>query len=74
MLEIATEMAQRYGGEAGLAYLRGTLDKPRYLLKLDPPHGDDLERLVAPALRLSGLSEFCSVQPKCKAWLERRLG
>ena len=36
MLEIATEMAQRYGGEAGLAYLRGTLDKPRYLLKLTP--------------------------------------
>lgn len=35
-LEIATEMAQRYGGEAGLAYLRGTLDKPRYLLKLTP--------------------------------------
>ena len=36
MLEIATEMAQRYGGEAGLAYLRGTLDKPRYLLRLTP--------------------------------------
>ena len=36
MLEIATEMAQRYGGEAGLTYLRGTLDKPRYLLKLTP--------------------------------------
>ena len=35
-LEIATEMAQRYGGEAGLTYLRGTLDKPRYLLKLTP--------------------------------------
>ncbi len=36
MLEIATEMAERYGGVDGLAYLEGTKDAPRYLLKLTP--------------------------------------
>ena len=47
MLEIATEMAQRYGGEAGLTYLRGTLDKPRYPAETDPQQIDHLERLLA---------------------------
>ena len=36
MLEIACEMAERYGGEAGLRYLDGTMHKPRYLLRIVP--------------------------------------
>lgn len=36
MLEIAREMAERYGGEAGLEYLAGTMDKPRYLVRITP--------------------------------------
>ncbi len=36
LLEIATEMAERYAGEAGLVYLRGTMNYPRYLLRLTP--------------------------------------
>ena len=35
-LETAREMAQRYGGGAGLAYLDSTLAKPRYLLRVVP--------------------------------------
>ena len=35
-LDIAREMAERYGGEAGLRYLEGTMDKPRYLLRIVP--------------------------------------
>ena len=35
-LDIAREMAERYGGEAGLRYLDGTMDKPRYLLRIVP--------------------------------------
>ena len=34
MLDIAREMAERYGGEAGLTYLDGTMRKPRYLLRI----------------------------------------
>ena len=33
---IAAEMAERYGGAAGLDYLEGTKDEERYLLKLTP--------------------------------------
>ena len=36
MLEIAREMAGRYGGESGLRYLEGTIQKPRYLLRVVP--------------------------------------
>ena len=36
MLEIAREMAERYGGEGGLRYLDGTMDKPRYLVRVTP--------------------------------------
>jgi nitroimidazol reductase NimA-like FMN-containing flavoprotein (pyridoxamine 5'-phosphate oxidase superfamily) len=35
-LEIAREMAFRYGGEGGLEYLAGTINKPRYLLRVTP--------------------------------------
>ena len=35
-LAIAREMAQRYGGADGLKYLEGTLDKPRYRLRVVP--------------------------------------
>ena len=35
-LEIAREMSYRYGGDAGLEYLAGTMDKPRYLLRVTP--------------------------------------
>ena len=35
-LQIAREMAERYGGEAGLKYLEGTMDMPRYLLRIRP--------------------------------------
>ena len=35
-LEIAREMSYRYGGEAGLEYLAGSMDKPRYLLRVTP--------------------------------------
>ena len=34
MLDIAREMAERYGGDAGLRYLDGTIHKPRYLLRI----------------------------------------
>lgn len=30
------EMAFRYGGEGGLEYLAGTINKPRYLLRVTP--------------------------------------
>ena len=36
MLKIAREMAKRYGGSAGLAYLEGTMEKPRYLVRITP--------------------------------------
>ena len=36
LLEIAREMAERYGGDAGLRYLEGTMDKPRYLIRVVP--------------------------------------
>ncbi len=36
MLEIAREMAHRYGGESGLNYLEGTIENPRYLLRVVP--------------------------------------
>ena len=36
MYAIAAEMAERYGGAAGLDYLEGTKDEERYLLKLSP--------------------------------------
>ena len=36
MLEIAREMAERYGGPAGLEYLEGTIEKPRYLVRIVP--------------------------------------
>ena len=36
MLRIAREMAQRYGGKSGMAYLEGTMDKPRYLVRITP--------------------------------------
>jgi nitroimidazol reductase NimA-like FMN-containing flavoprotein (pyridoxamine 5'-phosphate oxidase superfamily) len=36
MLEIAKEMAERYGGKSGLGYLEGTLTKPRYLVRIAP--------------------------------------
>ena len=36
MLEIAREMAHRYGGESGSNYLEGTIEKPRYLLRVVP--------------------------------------
>lgn len=35
-VDIAFRMAERYGGEAGLQYLRGTLDRPRYLVRIVP--------------------------------------
>ncbi len=35
-LEIAREMAYRYAGDAGLEYLAGTMDNPRYLLRVTP--------------------------------------
>ena len=34
MLDIAREMAERYGGDAGLRYLDSTMHKPRYLLRI----------------------------------------
>ena len=52
-LDIAREMAARYGGEAGLRYLDGTMDKPRYLLRIVPRHFDHLGGRLAPALRLA---------------------
>ncbi len=36
MLEIAREMAERYGGDGGLRYLDATMDKPRYLVRVTP--------------------------------------
>ena len=36
MYEMGAEMAERYGGADGLAYLEGTKDEPRYLIKLTP--------------------------------------
>ena len=36
MLEIANDMAERYGGQRGLEYLKGTMHKPRYLLRITP--------------------------------------
>ena len=51
-LDIAREMAARYGGEAGLRYLDGTMDKPRYLLRIVPDTVDHLGGRLAPALRL----------------------
>jgi len=36
MLEIAREMAERYGGADGLTYLEGTMNEPRYLLRVSP--------------------------------------
>ena len=35
-LEIAREMTFRHGGEGGLEYLAGTINKPRYLLRVTP--------------------------------------
>tara|TARA_A100001037_G_scaffold119996_1_gene109291 strand:+ start:155 stop:601 length:447 start_codon:yes stop_codon:yes gene_type:complete len=35
-LAVAREMAERYGGAAGIEYLEGTLDKPRYRLRIEP--------------------------------------
>ena len=35
-LEIGREMAYRYAGDAGMEYLAGTMDKPRYLLRVTP--------------------------------------
>ncbi len=35
-LEIAKEMAERYGGEGGLTYLEGTMDMARYLVRVRP--------------------------------------
>jgi PPOX class probable F420-dependent enzyme len=35
-VEIAFRMAGKYGGEGGLTYLRGTLDRPRYLIRIVP--------------------------------------
>jgi nitroimidazol reductase NimA-like FMN-containing flavoprotein (pyridoxamine 5'-phosphate oxidase superfamily) len=35
-VEIAREMAQRYGGESGLAYLAKTMDEPRWLFFIQP--------------------------------------
>ena len=35
-LRVAREMAERYGGRRGLEYLDGTLDKPRYLVRVTP--------------------------------------
>lgn len=35
-VEIAFRMAERYGGEDGLQYLRGTLDRARYLIRITP--------------------------------------
>lgn len=34
MLEIASEMAERYAGQAGLNYLDSTKNKPRYLVRI----------------------------------------
>ena len=36
VLQIAREMAERYGGQRGLEYLDGTMDKPRYLVRVTP--------------------------------------
>jgi len=35
-VDIAFRMAERYGGEGGLQYLRGTLTRPRYLIRIVP--------------------------------------
>lgn len=35
-VEIAFRMAQKYGGEDGIKYLQGTLDRPRYLIRIQP--------------------------------------
>jgi len=35
-LEMAREMAYRYGGSAGLDYLESTLEKPRYRVRVVP--------------------------------------
>lgn len=35
-VDIAFRMAERYSGEDGLRYLRGTLDRPRYLIRITP--------------------------------------
>ena len=66
MLEIATEMAQRYGGEAGLTYLRGTLDKPALPAEADPRQDDHLARFLASPLRLS-----CAIRPCPPVWAAR---
>ena len=33
-VDIAFNMARRYGGEGGVTYLNGTLDRPRYLIRV----------------------------------------
>ena len=36
MLEVAREMGLRYVGQPGLEYIERTLDRPRYLVRIDP--------------------------------------
>ncbi|MCH9674856.1 MAG: pyridoxamine 5'-phosphate oxidase family protein [Gammaproteobacteria bacterium] len=36
MLRLAEEMAERYGGDEGLVYLKNTLAHPRYLVRIEP--------------------------------------
>ena len=36
MLEIAREMGGRYVGQPGLEYIARTVDRPRYLVRIDP--------------------------------------
>ena len=36
MLEIAREMGGRYVGPPGLEYIERTIDRPRYLVRIDP--------------------------------------
>ena len=36
MLEIAREMGLRYVGQPGLEYIEHTIDRPRYLVRIDP--------------------------------------
>ncbi len=33
-VEIAFRMAEKYGGAGGITYLNGTLDRPRYLIRI----------------------------------------
>jgi len=33
-VDIAFRMARKYGGEGGIQYLNGTLDRPRYLIRI----------------------------------------